>query len=127
MKVEFDPTGGSSYTLVGTTQILSVPYALYAASSGSSTSNLPAGTNGQTLRHDGSNWVANSNLTNTGSQVGIGTSPNSSAVLDVVSTTGGFLAPRLTTVQRNAIVSSASGLMIYNIACGNFQYYNGTQ
>ncbi len=31
MKVEFDPTGGSTYTLVGTTQILSVPYALHAA------------------------------------------------------------------------------------------------
>lgn len=127
MKVEFDPTGGNSYTLVGTTQILSVPYALYAASSGSSSSNLPAGTNGQTLRHDGSNWVANSNLTNTGSQVGIGTTPNSSAVLDVASTTGGFLAPRLTTVQRNAIVSPASGLMIYNLDCKNFQYYDGTQ
>jgi hypothetical protein len=126
MKVEFDPTGGSSYTLVGTTQILSVPYALYAASSGNSSS-LPTGTTGQTLRHDGSNWVANSNLTNNGSQVGIGTSPNSSAVLDVASTTGGFLAPRLTTVQRNAIVAPASGLMIYNIACGNFQYYDGTQ
>lgn len=40
-------------------------------------SGLPAGTSGQTMRHDGSDWVANSNLYNDGSSVGIGTdSPN---------------------------------------------------
>ncbi len=36
MQVELDPTGGSSYTDMGTTQLLSVPYALYAKSSGGS-------------------------------------------------------------------------------------------
>ena len=30
LKVEIDPTGGSSFQTVGTTQLLSVPYALYA-------------------------------------------------------------------------------------------------
>ena len=35
LKVELDPNGGSSYTLLGTSQLLSVPYALYAATSGS--------------------------------------------------------------------------------------------
>jgi len=30
MQVELDPTGGSSYTDMGTTQLLSVPYALHA-------------------------------------------------------------------------------------------------
>lgn len=34
---------------------------------------LPTGTNGQTLRHDGSSWVANSNLFNNGTNIGIGT------------------------------------------------------
>ncbi len=34
---------------------------------------LPAGTNGQTLRHDGTTWVANSVLFNNGTNVGIGT------------------------------------------------------
>ncbi len=34
---------------------------------------LVAGTSGQTLRHDGTNWVANSNLYNNGTAVGIGT------------------------------------------------------
>ena len=31
------------------------------------------GTNGQTIHHNGSNWVANSILFNDGGQVGIGT------------------------------------------------------
>jgi hypothetical protein len=32
---ETDPTGGTSYTITGTTQLMSVPYALYAETSGS--------------------------------------------------------------------------------------------
>ena len=35
--VETDPTGGTNYTISGSTQLLSVPYALYAKNSGSST------------------------------------------------------------------------------------------
>jgi hypothetical protein len=34
---EIDPLGGSNYTITGTTQLLSVPYALYAASAGNNT------------------------------------------------------------------------------------------
>lgn len=33
IKTEIDPTGGSNYTISGTSQLLSVPYALYAGSS----------------------------------------------------------------------------------------------
>jgi len=36
IKTETDPTGGTDYTITGTSQLLSVPYALYAKSSGSS-------------------------------------------------------------------------------------------
>ncbi len=36
-------------------------------------SGLPPGTSGQTLRHDGAAWVTSANLTNTGSEIGIGT------------------------------------------------------
>lgn len=42
------------------------------------------------------------------------TAPDTSAKLDVVSTTRGFLKPRLTTAQMNAISSPADGLEIYN-------------
>lgn len=60
-------------------------------------------------------------------QVGIGTSsPAASAQLDVSSTTKGFLPPRMTTTQRNAISSPASGLTIYNTTTNSFEVYNGT-
>jgi hypothetical protein len=36
LKTETDPTGGTTYSISGTTQLLSVPYALYAENSGSS-------------------------------------------------------------------------------------------
>lgn len=39
IKTETDPTGGTNYTIVGTSQFLSVPYALFASNSGSSTNN----------------------------------------------------------------------------------------
>ncbi|WPO90943.1 beta strand repeat-containing protein [Chryseobacterium sp. HR92] len=35
LKTETDPAGGTSYTIVGTSQLLSVPYAMYAKSAGS--------------------------------------------------------------------------------------------
>ena len=39
IKTETDPTGGSSYTITGTSQLMSVPFAMYAKSSGSSETN----------------------------------------------------------------------------------------
>ncbi|OCK51494.1 hypothetical protein BA768_16190 [Chryseobacterium sp. CBo1] len=36
LKTETDPTGGTNYTIAGTSQLLSVPYAMYAKSAGSS-------------------------------------------------------------------------------------------
>ena len=35
LKTETDPTGGTNYTIAGTSQLLSVPYAMYAKTSGS--------------------------------------------------------------------------------------------
>ena len=36
LKTETDPTGGTNYTIAGTSQLLSVPYAMYAKSAGKS-------------------------------------------------------------------------------------------
>jgi hypothetical protein len=43
-----------------------------------------------------------------------GAAPNAAAMLDVRSTDKGFLMPRMTTAQRNAMPAIADGLMIYN-------------
>jgi hypothetical protein len=57
VKTETDPTGGTNYTIVGTSQLLSVPYALYSATS--------SGDN---------KWTSNPNgINNTTGNVGIGT------------------------------------------------------
>jgi hypothetical protein len=45
------------------------------------------------------------------------TTPNASAVLDVSSTTRGFLPPRMTSAQYNAIASPAEGLVVYCTNC----------
>ena len=61
-------------------------------------------------------------------QVGIGTtSPSSGAMLDINSTTSGLLIPRMTQVQRNAIGSPTTGLLIYQTDnTPGFYYYNGS-
>jgi hypothetical protein len=46
------------------------------------------------------------------------TSENASAVLQADSTTKGFLPPRMTTTQKNAIASPASGLVVYDTTLG---------
>ena len=71
---------------------------------------LPSGTIGQTLRHDGSNWVADSLLYNTGTEIGIGTT-NPQSILDVAGTIRmtGFQMP--TNAQAGYILTSdASGV-----------------
>jgi len=60
--------------------------------------------------------------------VGINTTtPDPSAVLDVFSGDKGFLMPRLSTVQRNAITAPAEGLLILNTSTGCINvFYGGT-
>lgn len=62
------------------------------------------------------NFYANGTASNYfAGTVAVGTtSPNAAALLDVSSTTRGFLPPRMTTAQRDAITSPPAGLMIYN-------------
>ncbi|MHC1776279.1 MAG: hypothetical protein AB9834_12810 [Lentimicrobium sp.] len=53
-----------------------------------------------------------------------GTAPDNSAMLDVKSTTRGLLAPRMTLAQRNAIVTPATGLIIFQTNGTPGYYYN---
>ena len=130
LQVEIDPAGGTAYTDLGASQLLSVPYALHAANGGVTgatgatgntgangdtgakgetgatgptgpTGNIGAiGTTGQTLRHDGTQWIANNNVFNTGNQVGIGnTTPASRLVVTTANNTG---AIKITNNTNNA-------------------------
>ena len=69
-------------------------------------------------------------LTVKAQSVGINTDnslPNASALLDVSSTTKGFLAPRMTQGMRDLILSPAQGLLIFQTTAPvGFYYWNGT-
>ena len=71
----------------------------------------------QTANATGNVQVKNINVT---------ASKETSASLQVDSTTQGFLPPRMTTTERDAISSPASGLMVYNTTTNKAQCYNGT-
>jgi hypothetical protein len=74
-------------------------------------------------------WVLSGNdVYNTTGEVGIGTSsPNASALLDLTSTTKGFLPPRMTTTQRDAISPVVSGLVIFNTTINQLETYTGSK
>ena len=62
-----------------------------------------------------------------GDIVGIGTLlPDVSSMLDVRSTTKGFLQPRMSTAQRLAIPAPAAGLTVFDNSLSQFFGFNGT-
>ena len=75
------------------------------------------------------NWTeANGNVYRNSGNVGIGTStPHSSALLDLNSTDKGLLIPRMSSVQRTAISSPATGLMVYDVTTKTYWYYDNNQ
>ncbi len=92
---------------------------------------LPVGTSGQTLRHDGSNWIANSFLYNSGSALGIGTTTPSYPV-DLNLTTGsdgaffrakstntngyaGMYIDRFTTADNGVVYYRTNGILEWTV------------
>lgn len=62
----------------------------------------------------------------TSAGVGVGVqAPSTSALLQVDSTTKGFLPPRMTTTERDLIGSPAAGLVIHNTTTTRLEEYNG--
>ena len=56
--------------------------------------------------------------------IGIGTnSPKASALLDVTANDKGVLLPRLTTLQRKAIVNPERGLMVFDTDKSTFMFF----
>ncbi len=66
---------------------------------------------------------------NISAQVGINTDnsdPDASAMLDIKATSKGMLVPRMTTTQRTAIASPATGLLVFDTDTAGFWFYDGT-
>ena len=61
-----------------------------------------------------------------GAGFSLGSALDASAILQASSTTKGFLPPKMTTTQKNAIASPASGLQVYDTTLNQMSYYNGT-
>ncbi|OFX17475.1 MAG: hypothetical protein A2033_12135 [Bacteroidetes bacterium GWA2_31_9] len=89
----------------------------------------PAGASSAIQFNNAGSFGGNSNLVwnNSNLNLGIGTTtPNASSILDLSSTSKGFLAPRMTTVQRNSIATPTAGLMVYDTDLQKYIFYNGT-
>jgi hypothetical protein len=66
-------------------------------------------------------------ITNSGKViVGASSAASASAVLEASSTTQGFLPPRMTSTQRNAISDPVAGLTIWNTTNVQLEVYNGS-
>jgi hypothetical protein len=70
----------------------------------------------------GNNLQIDSNGSTT---IGAQASAAASSILDIRSTTKGFLPPRMTTTQINAIASPAEGLVAYNTTINHLCAYQG--
>lgn len=89
--------------------------AIFSQGSGGYNGNLIFSTDGDNAQDF--NSTEKMRITHDG-KVGIGTStPDASAVMDISSTTGGFLPPRMTALQRDQIPSPAEGLIVICTDC----------
>ena len=119
---------GVRSTSTSTDFTLSSAKATIIQSAGTGDVILQATESGSLIFRTGGDTGANTRMTVTNSgNVGIGTiNPDATAILDLTSTTQGFLAPRMTTTERDAIVSPATGLMIYNTTTNQYNVFDGT-
>lgn len=77
------------------------------------------------LTQSAGNVSASANMNAATASIGTAT-PNAKALLELSSTTKGFLGSRMTTTQRDAITSPPTGLQIYNTTTNRPEYYDGS-
>ncbi len=118
LKTEIDTTGSGSYTTMGISQLISVPYAMYAQYAGPWI--MPYnGPPGQIIPPSMICFLGNQYAC-----VAVGTvTPDPSAILELSSWNQGLLVPRLTTIQMNNIPSPAHGLLLFNVDSNRFCYF----
>ncbi len=109
LQIELDENGGGNYQLLGTSQLLAVPYALYSEASGDDV------------------WEkSGDDIYYENGKIGIGTSsPHPSSILEINSSTGGLLIPRMTQEEIMSITNLANGLTVYNKDDCSYYVYRG--
>lgn len=119
LKTETDLNAGTNYTIIGTSQLLSTPYALHAKTAESLSTTISETQNLNDVLSIG-NDANNGSIVNL-DQLTIGSNTaTTDAALDINTTTGAFLLPRLTTAQRD-LLTPVEGMMIYNTDLAKFQ------
>ncbi|HMT35499.1 MAG TPA: hypothetical protein PKC41_06555, partial [Chitinophagaceae bacterium] len=131
IKVAIDPNGGNDFLDAGTTQLLSVPYALFAdrASMASnvehdktragtvSTSAAGTGTLNFLTKFTAANTIYNSQIYDNGTSIGIGTAlPNALSKLHMLTNTGNIEHIRMQNNDANAF----GKFMMYNDVPSNY-------
>jgi len=92
-------------------------------------SGIVTGTNNKVPRFVGLWGLANGIMMDDGNGVAINatsTVANSSAILDMTSTSKGILIPRMNSSQRTAILTPATGLLVFDTDLSGFMFYNGS-
>lgn len=107
IKTETDPTGGTNYTIVGTSQFLSVPYALFAANSNA-----------------GNSWLATGNINTNPATNFIGTTDNNDLIFKRNNVISGKIATDNTSYGNAALNPANSG--VRNLAIGNSALFSNT-
>lgn len=129
IRVAIDPNGGSNYMDAGTSQLLSVPYAIYANKAGEtaqggndktragtvSTAAAGTGTLNYLTKFTAANTIYNSQLFDNGTNIGIGTvSP--AAKLHLLTTIGNIEHIRM----QNTNASGFGKFLMHNDIAGNY-------
>jgi hypothetical protein len=139
IKTETDPLGGISYSITVTRELLSVPFAMYAANSQPGPPGPPGpageqgeqgplpiipGSDGQIFFHEEGGIGTDPALVYDKDlgHLSIGTTTNPNAALEVSSTTGAFLPPRMAETARNAIAPQ-EGMVVFNTTTKKLQVY----
>lgn len=111
-----NPASGSNYALKLVGAVTGIEFG--PTTSGAATSTIAEGSGVLVFN-------ALLNVLSSGVKIGTG-SPVATALLELESTTKGFLPPRLNQAQITAISNPANGLVVHNTTVSKLQYYNGS-
>ncbi len=119
LQAELDAAGGTAYTDMGTSQLLSVPYAMYAANAGSA---AVSGTLNYVPKFTSATTIGNSNIFDNGTNVGIH-QPNPLAALHIKgidnSFDGGIRLEDDATTEYGNILYGLEGMIYHSKTAGN--------